>query len=178
MKKGINLTLGRKRVDSALRKMFYTTIVIFFLTVIVSIGLIIYRLILRSSFDALDTKEQKLNEQLLSMQDKRDKFIETKSRLTDIKQILTKRSPITIRVDTVSQVVPADSQVNGLSGDKDELHITLESENLSSLNDLFEQKMEALAMDKKKGIKKIELQAFSLNPKTLMYSTTFGVTFN
>ena len=178
MKKGINLALGRKRVDNALKKVFYVTVTIFALTVVVSIILIAYRLLLKSSFDTLDQKEQQLNSQLLSMQDKRDKLIETKSRLADIKQIISKRSPITARIDTVTQVMPVDAQINGLSGDKDAFQITLESENLSSLNDLLEQKMAQLGLDKKKGIKKIEMSNFGLNPKTLLYTITFNVTFN
>ena len=178
MKQGINLTLGRKRVDSALKKVFYVTAGIFCFTVIISIGLIIYRLVLKSTYDSFDQKEQHLNTQLLAMQDKKDKLIETKSRISDVQKVLGKRSPIVARIDAISGIIPSDSQVDSINGTDTDMQITLESENLSSLNDLVEERVATLANDKKKGIKKIEMRSFGLNPKTLKYNITFGITFN
>jgi hypothetical protein len=177
MKQGINLSLGRKRVDNALKKIFYVTAGTFILTVVISLSLIIYRLVLKGMYDSLDQKEQKLNTQLLAMQDKKDKLIETKSRIADIQKVLSKRSPIVNRLETVSGVISSDSTVDAINGTDTDMQLTLESENLATLNDLIEAKIADLASDKKRGIKKIEMRSFGLNPKTLKYSLTFGVTF-
>lgn len=178
MKQGINLSLGRKRVDGALRKIFMVSAGIFCLTVVVSLGLIIFRLVLKSAYDSLDQKEQLVNSQLLAMQDKKDKLIETKSRISDIQKVLGKRSPVITRINSISSIVPTDADVDALNGSDSDLQITLETDNLSSLNDLMEQKIAALASDKKRGIKKIEMISFGLNPKTLRYNITFGITFS
>ncbi len=177
MKQGINLSLGRKRVDNALKKIFYVTAGAFIFTVVISLSLIIYRLVLKGMYDSLDQKEQKLNIQLLTMQDKKDKLIETKSRIADIQKVLSKRSPIVNRLETVSSVISSDSTVDAINGTDTDMQLTLESENLATLNDLIEAKIADLASDKKRGIKKIEMRSFGLNPKTLKYSLTFGVTF-
>jgi hypothetical protein len=55
--------------------------------------------------------------------------------------------------------------------------MTVESDNLASLNDLMEQKILELSKDKKKGIKKIDIESFGLNPKTLTYQAVFKVDF-
>ena len=111
------------------------------------------------------------------MQDKKDKLIETKSRIADIQKVLSKRSPIVNRLETVSSVISSDSTVDAINGTDTDMQLTLESENLATLNDLIEAKIADLASDKKRGIKKIEMRSFGLNPKTLKYSLTFGVTF-
>ena len=72
MKKGINLSLGRKRSDGVLRKFFAVSVGVFLITVVISIGLIAYRLILKVSFDALDQQEQQVNSQLLALTEKND----------------------------------------------------------------------------------------------------------
>lgn len=177
MKQGINLSLGRKRVDNALKKFFYITAGVFCFTVVISLGLIIYRLVLRGVYDSLDQKEQKLNSQLLAMQDKKYKLIEIKSRIIDVQKVLSKRSPVVSRLDSISGVIPQDSEVDSINGTDTEMQVTLESESLSSLNDLIESKIAQLASDKKRGIKKIDMRSFGLNPKTLRYSLTFGITF-
>ena len=178
MKRGINLALGKKRVDKALRKIFIISGGFFFLTVMLSLSLIGYRLVLKTSFDALEEKEQALNSQLLAQQEKKDKLIETKNRLLDIKKIIASRAPTTARIDTLSAFVPADATVDAFSGTDIDIEVTLESDNLTSLNDLIEQKIAEVAKDKKKGIKKIEMHNFGLNPKTLKYIISIGVKFS
>ncbi len=177
MKQGINLTLGRKRVDSALKKFFYVTVGVFCATVVISLGLIVYRLVLRGTYDSLDQKEQKLNSQLLAMQEKKDKLIEIKSRIADVQKVLSKRSPVVSRLDSVSGVISSDTAVDAINGTDTDMQITLESDSLSLLNDLIESKIAELATDKKRGIRKIDLRSFGLNPKTLKYSLTFVITF-
>lgn len=177
MKQGINLTLGKKSVDNALRKVFFASVTLFCLTILISFSLIVYRLILKNSFDDLDQKEQKLNQQILGMEEKRDKLVETKGRLDDIRKIIARRLPMNARITSLSQVIPEDVTVNNISGTDVNIQISLESDNLSTLNDLVEQKIVALAQDKKKKIKKIQMQSFGLNPKTLKYSITFAIVF-
>lgn len=177
MKQSINLTLGRKRVNYAFRKIYYVTVGLFCISVVVSLGLLAYQLILKSSYDSLDQKEQQLNSQLLANQEKKDKLLETKSRLGDIRNVLSKRSAINAKLETVYSVIPATSQIKGVTGSEEDLQFSLESEDLVSLNELIEQKLTTLAQDKKRGIQKVEMKSFGLNPKTLRYHITLGVTF-
>lgn len=178
MKKSINLSLGPKRTDAAYKKLFAFSFVFFIVTAVLSLTLIGYRLFLGSQYSSLERKEQQLNSQLLALVDRKDKLLETKSRLSDIKKIISTRAPIVQRIDTISEVLPATSQVNAISGTDADLEITLESENLSSLNLLVEQKIEEITLDSKKGIKKIEMRSFNLNPQTLRYVISFGIQFN
>lgn len=178
MKKGINLSLGRKRVDNVLKKVFYVSVGAFCLAVVISLGLIAYRLILKSSYDSLDQKEQQLNVQLLELQDKRDKLTETKSRIVEIKQVIAKRAPVTGRIQTLSDLVPVGSTVTTINGSDVDMKLSLESDSLSSLNELIEKRIEEAAREKAKGIKRVDMNSFGLNPKTLQYSVSLGITFN
>ncbi len=177
MKQSINLTSARKSVDSALRKILLASIAIFCLTIIISFSLIVYRLVLKSTFDGLDAKEQQLNSQLLAMVDKRDKLLETKSRISDITKIIAKRAPITNRLDTINSIAPADAQVDSISGSDKDLIINFQSSDLSALNTLIEQKITELASDKTKSIKKVSMSSFGLNPKLQKYHIALEVIF-
>lgn len=178
MKKGINLSLGRKRVNGDLRKFFVVSVGIFLITVVISIGLIIYRLVLKASFEAMDQKEQLINSQLLTLVEKNDKLIETKSRISEIKKIIVNRSPITTRMGIIAETVPGEATINGITGNQKEMELNLESDSLNALNDLVEQKINEVASDKKKRIKKVEMKSFGLNPKTLKYNISLGITFD
>lgn len=177
MKKSINLVLGKKRVDNFLKRLSIGAMVAFFVMVVLSLSLIAYRLVLKSTFDELDQKEQGLNAQLISQQDKKDKLVEMKSRLSEIQKIITKRVPITARLDTVSSLLPQNSEVTTLNGNEDLIQISLESDSLGSLNELIEQKIEEIAGDKKKAIKRVDMSSFSLNPNTLKYRISLAIEF-
>lgn len=177
MRKNINLSLGRKRVDTVLRKIFIGTIVAFSIVVVMSLSLIGYRLILKGSFESLEAKEQQLNSQLLTLVEKRDKMLETRSRLGEVKKILSTRAPTTRRLETVSSIVPVDSQVKGVSGNENLIEISLESGSLVTLNELVEQKIEELAQDRGQGIKRVEMYSFGLNPRTRQYSVSLSIEF-
>ncbi len=177
MKKSINLVSGKKRVDNFLKKLSVGTMGAFFFMVVLSLGLIGYRLVLKGTFDELDQKEQRLNSQLISQQDKKDKVVEMKSRLSEISKIISKRVPTTARIDTVSSLLPINSEVTTLSGNEEEIQVTLESESLGSLNDLIELKIEEIATDKKKAIKRVDMSSFGLNPKTLKYKISLNIEF-
>ena len=177
MRKGINLTSKQKKANGLLRSVFYGSSAFFVVAVIIAIVLIAYRLFLSVSLSETVKKEEEVNAQLLQLQTKKDKFLETHSRLKDIRKILSKRSTITLKVADLTQVVPEDASILSINGSDEEISLSVQSENLESLNDLIEQKINQVASDKKKGIKKIEMNSFRLNPKTLLYKVDFAVTF-
>lgn len=177
MRKGINLTSEQKKTNGVLRSIFYVSTAFFAVTVIIAIVLIAYRLFLSMSLSDVNKKEEGINAQLLQLQTKKDKFVETHLRLKDIQNILSKRSTITLKVSDLAQVVSGDASILSINGSDQEISLGVESGSLETLNDLIEQKVNQVASDKKKGVKKIEMKSFRLNPKTLLYQVDFSVTF-
>lgn len=177
MRRGINLAHGKKPTDKLLKRAYSISIVLFAGSVLVAIILLAYRLILNISFNSLSTKEDSIRSQVLALQVKRDKYIETKARLSEISKIINRRSTTPFKVDTLTSIVPSDTLVSGVSGSDTEIDLSVTADNLASLNDLIEQKIIQLASDKKKGIKKVELRSFGLDTKTLGYKLTLAVTF-
>jgi len=177
MIKGINLTSGQKKTNGVLKNIFYVSSAFFAITVIVALALIAYRLFLSISLSDITKKEAGTTASLLKLQVKRDKFLEIHSRLKDIRGILSKRSTITLKATDLAQVVSGDASLLSINGSDQEISLSVESPSLEALNDLIEQKVNQVALDKKKGIKKIEMESFRLNPKTLLYQVDFSVTF-
>jgi len=177
MKRSINLSLGKKRVDYALRKALYASAGIFCVVVVVSFGLIAYRLLLTNSYNALQEQEVKLDEQLIPLQEKKVKLSETKSRLAQIKNIIAKRSPVTERLNIVAQLVPLDSEINTLQGSRESMQVALTSKSLLELNQLMESKILELSNESSNRIAKVEMRSFGLNPATLDYSMDLVISF-
>ena len=177
MRKGINLTSEQKKANGLLKRIFYASSAFFVITVIVAIVLIAYRLFLSVALSEVTKKEEATSAQIMQFQTKRDKFLETRSRLKDIRKILSKRSTITLKIADLTQIVPEDASLVSINGSNDEISLSVSSSSLTTLNDLIEQKVIQAASDKKRGIKKIEMKSFRLNPKTLLYQVDFDVTF-
>lgn len=177
MRRSINLLSGKKQVDSIFKKILYGSVALFSVVVLVSLGLIAYRLVLRSTYTDLENREIAVDTQFASLKAKKDKLVETKTRLTDIKKIIAARAPVTTRINALSEVVPPASTITALSGDNEEMQIIIETDDLASLNELIELKAEELAKDKKRGIKRIELRTFEINPHNLRYTISFGIEF-
>lgn len=177
MRKGINLTSAQKKTNGVLKRIFYVSAAFFAVTVIIAIVLIAYRLFISISLSEATKKEQGINASLLQLQTKKDKFLETRLRLKDIRKILAKRSSITLKVADLTQIVPEDASILSINGSDEEISLSVESSSLETLNDLIEQKVNQIDSDKKKGIKKIEMKSFRLNPKTLLYQVDFDITF-
>lgn len=177
MKKSINLAFGKKKVDKVFKKAFVVSVAVFVAVVTISLGLIIYRLILNTNFQNLEGREQQLNQQLLTYIEKRDKFLETKSRLSEARNILDKRAPTTVRLNTMTEFVPTTSTITSLDGNVDQMSLELTSEDLKSLNELIEQTLIEVSEDKQKGIQRVEMEAFGLNPSSSSYNASFTVTF-
>ena len=127
--------------------------------------------------DNLESKEHELNEKLLRLEEKKSKIIETKLRIVDVRKVLSKRAPTTIRINTIFSFIPEDTEINRLSGKDNEMSFDIQSDSIATLNLLLEQKIEEIAADKKTGIKKIIMKHFGLSPKTLTYSVSFTVQF-
>lgn len=177
MRKGINLTSEQRKANGVLRSIFYVSSAFFAVTVIIAIVLIAYRLFISISLSDVTKKEEGINAQLLQLQTKKDKFLETHLRLKNIRSILSKRSIITLKVTELTQIVPEGASILSINGSDEEISLSVQSDSLETLNNLIEQKVNQIASDKKKGIKKIEMKSFRLNPKTLLYQVDFGVTF-
>lgn len=177
MKSSINLSLAKRQNDIFYKRILYIVAGIFLLTVIVSIGLLIFRIFLNSSFQKLSAQEQDLNQQLKNLLPKKEKFRETEKRLGDIRKVISTRSQITNQVNTLSSIISDDLSLSGINGTENVIQMSVVSDNLSNLNDLVQNKAISLAQDKKKGVQKIEMDSFTLNPKTHQYTVVFGVTF-
>lgn len=177
MKKIINLSTVKKDSDKIFKKIFYVSVGIFSLTIILSFALVLGKLNLTRIYNQLQETEDGVNTQLLLLQEKKFKYEEVKARLSSIKKILSQRSPILIRVKSISDILPTDSNVNSTSGNDKKVQISLNSSSLKSLNDLIEKRLVEFAKDNKKGISRVEMTALSLSPQTKLYSTTLLINF-
>lgn len=177
MKKEINLTIDRQKKNSFSKRLLLGSVIIFSVAVVITLGILSYRLYLTNQLSGLTNDEDTLLSQLNTIREKRDKFVVIKERLTEAKRILGRRLDITSKLSDAEQIVPPQASLETFDGTEDEVELRIESENLSSLSQLINEKITTLASDKKKGVQKIEMKSFLLNPVSKKYTVVFGVTY-
>lgn len=177
MKASINL-VSKKRRPSEFHKRFFVASVIFFSIVFfISAGLIGYRLFLQAQLGNLKDSETELITQVNQNPEKKVKFLTVRERLSEIQNIITKRKNLNNRIESVSEALPVDVGVSLIEGDEESVKVRVTAEDLVSLNDLIEQRIEAYAVEKKKEVKRVELRSFNLNPTTLLYEANLTIEF-
>lgn len=177
MKKEINLSIGQRKDNTLSRRIVLGSSIVFSVVVFITLGILSYRLFLTNQLSNLASEEESLQGQLNAIKEQRDKFVIVKERLGEAKRILARRLDITGKYDDVAGIVPAQASLETFNGDEEEVELRVESENLESLSQLINEKITTLAEDKKKGVQKIEMKSFLLNPVTKNYSVVFGVTY-
>jgi len=176
MKKEINLTLGRKADNKLVRRLLMGSSIAFSIVVIITIGILAFRLFLSTQLANATSDEEVLIAQLDAVREQRDKLVITKERLVDAQKIISRRQDITSKFGMVENIVPSQASLETFSGTEEEVEVRIESESLEALSELINERIATLA-NEQKGVQKIEMKSFILNPLTKIYTVVFAVTY-
>lgn len=177
MKTSINL-VSKKRRPSEFHKRFLVSSVIFFSIIfLISAGLIGYRLFLQFQLANLKNDEAQLITQVNVNPEKKVKFLTIRERISEIQNIVNERTNLNNRIASVSDTLPLDVGITLIEGSDEGIKVRVSAEDLVSLNDLIEERIEQYAAEKNRGVKRIELTSFNLNPTTLLYEANFTIEF-
>lgn len=177
MKNSINL-VSKKRKPSKFHKRFLITSIAFFSIIfVVSVGFIGYRFFLQSEAGDLKTEESRLIAIVNQDLDKKSKFLTVRERLSEIQKIINQRKNLNSKIESASNVIPSDVEVTLVDGTEEKIKLRVTAKNLVSLDSLIEKRIAEYANDKKKGIKRVEMTSFGLNPESLQYFANFVIEF-
>ncbi len=177
MKNSINLVSKRRRPGKFHRRLFIVSVIFFSIAFLISAGLIGYSLILGGQLEVLKSDETKLIAAVNLDPEKKVKFLTVKERLSEIQKILNERKNLNNRINTVSAVLPQDLGISLIESDEQQIKLRVTAPDLVSLNNLIEEKIESYATEQNRGVKRIEMTSFGLNPNTLLYEATFSIEF-
>lgn len=177
MKNSINL-VSKKRRPSALHKRFYLISLIFFSIVFLSsAGLISYNYLLSGQLEGLKGEEADLVSSINSNPEKKIKFLTLKERLSEIQKVINKRKNINSRIVSVTDVLPQNVGISEVEGTDESISISVTAQDLASLDNLMQQRIEQYVEERGRGVKRIEMRSFSLDPESLQYEATFKLEF-
>lgn len=177
MKNSINLVSKRRR-PSALHKRFYIFSLVFFsISFLISAGLIAYNFLLAGQVADLKRDEALLVAAVNTDPEKKIKYLTLKERLTEVQKVINKRKDINSRIVTVAETLPQDVGISVVEGTDESISITVTASDLISLNNLIEERIEEYAADRGRGVKRIEMTRFDLDPESLQYEATFKLEF-
>lgn len=177
MKNSINLVSKRRRPNVFHKRFLIVSLTLFSIVFLISVGLIVYRLLLQSQLSGLESEEASLISVVNENPEKKVKFLTLRERLSEIQNILRERKNLNIRIASVESVLPVDVGVRLIEGDETTVKFRVAAQDLVSLNNLIEQRIEEYATEQNKVIKRIEMTSFNLNPSTLQYEANFTIEF-
>lgn len=177
MKTSINLVSKKRRPSEFHRRFFLASIIFFSVVFILSAGLVGYRLVLQIQMEELTAEEAQLTSDVNSDPEKKVKFLTVRERLSEIQDIMKKRQNLNTRVESVAQTLPADVGVRLIESDKNIVKVRVSASDLVSLDNLIDQRIEEYASERNRGVKRVELTGFNLNPETLLYEASFTIEF-
>ncbi len=178
MKNSINLVSKRQAPNRFHKRFFIAGLSFFSVTFLLSVGVIGYQFLLSEQLATLKSEESVLISQVNSDPEKKIKFLTIRERLTEIQKVIARRQDVNSRINAISEVVPGDIGINVIEGDEEEMRVRVAADNLSSLNNLIEERIEEFALEQGKTVKRIEMTSFGLNSNSLLYEATFVIEFN
>ena len=177
MKRGINLRLPKKKASEASRRFVLFSVVAFAMTMIVGISIVGYTLFLNNKLKNLTAQREELRTQILSQGPKLYKLNDTHKRLDNIKSIVAGRLKVIDKIDDVANILPDGSKVMTIETKNLDVNYEINSPELGAINDMLENKVVALTLEKDKKVRSVELNSLVLNPVDKIYEVNFNVNF-
>lgn len=177
MKTSINLVSKKRRPSEFHRRFFLGSVAFFSIAFLISSGLIAYRLVLQIQLDELKSEETQLISSVNSNPEKKVKFLTVRERLSEIQNIINARQNLNTRIESVSSTLPADVGISLIESEEETVKVRVTATDLVSLDALIDQRIEQYAAERNRGVKRVELTSFDLNPETLLYEANFVIEF-
>lgn len=173
MKTGINLITKRrhdsKKIDN---RIFTGSVVLFSVCFLVGLAIIIYVLILKSTYSNVITEENGVKAKLSSLSVKKERSLLIKDRLMGIQKILSIRKKLSNQVAMILAEIPPDFGMESINANEKLISIRLGAQNLSEVDLLFEERLKkaAKAME---GLIRIDIKSFSQSGDKYVFTLDF-----
>lgn len=177
MKSSINLVSKRTRPSVFHKRFLIVSVTLFSIVFLVSAGLIAYRLLLQTQLSDLKSEEASLIAVVNQNPEKKVKFLTIRERLAEIQSIISERKNLNTRIASVGNTLPVDVEVSLIEGDETTVKVRVTADDLVSLNNLIEQRIEEYATEQNKIVKRIEMTSFNVNSSSLQYEANFTIEF-
>lgn len=176
MKNSINLAAQKQDEKGTIaRKIFITSISLFVIVFIFTLGLLFYNFILTRQYDALSAQEADALAKIQAQGEKKVNYLYLKERINSIESLITARSNINVHFDDLLETIPDGIDINSTEVIPDRIVMTMSTPTLS----LFDTMLDALYNLKAEStsIESVKLVSFGVDSTTLMYSTQLEVGF-
>ena len=176
MKSQINL-VSKKEQRKSLGRFNIATMGIFGATFLAATGLLIYLLILNLQIAGLDRTREDLNSQITQLSSQKLNVLLLKERLASIQKVLSGRTDVNPKMQTVLSLLPSNVDVSSINTDSSHIVVRLTSTSLSDLNSILENNIGKFTEHPELGIKKIDLATFGVDTKAAQYFAELNFQF-
>lgn len=174
MSEDINLA-SQKAAVVKIKKVANPLLYIFIGVTIIALGLVVYSFFLSTVSDSLANDITKLKSNL-SKSSKKQKMQIVSERLAEINNILSSRSPVNTITSKIVTNVPIDFSIDSISGNAQEISLSLSSNDLSAFANYLEKQLMDLIKTNKSIIQTIKINSFAQSKEG--YTMVLNFRFN
>lgn len=180
MEEKINLITTSKKKTTVKRSLFFNAAMGFLaVTVVISVIVTLITFYLNSRISIITTNQNTVvaNSIMGESDSKRVRLQTIHDRLGSIKDIVSSDKQFDKRLKFIVDTIPAGIDIISFQVDKDTANVSISSNNLSVLNNLFEKNLKQAVSTPNGNIKSVTIDGFNLEKSTLSYTTNIKFTF-
>jgi len=181
MQEEINLLSANKSKSPVKRGIFFNAALGFLLiTIAVSVLITFITLTLNSKISSVVSSQNDVVGETLTaeLNSRRVRLQTIHDRISSIKQFAPSNAKMDTRLKMILDIIPPGVNVISFQVDRTTVDVSVSSENLSLLNDLFDTYLQKQIKSKNSGIKKVVVDGFSIDKVTLTYTSNLKFSFN
>lgn len=158
MKASINLALGNTRI----KKKTYSIYVYWSFAVVVAIALVIMAVNIgfKIQYASLLAQEQDLTAAINTQAEKKVNMLIVSERTKNIASLYAKRGELDKRLEDLISIFPQSVTISGLNAKDEEFVLTVETSDLTAMNDVLEQDLPSYLKNLNSGIQIVDINSF------------------
>lgn len=175
----INLLAQQKQPKRKKLSPFLTGALLFLsLVIFITVGIYLYIFYLSLNLDSIDLSEKNVvAENVKKYDSRRIRLLTVEERLLSIEKIISANARPSKRLQAVLDSIPPGVHISSISMETDKVTVSVNTENLSLINDLFDKYLKQIVSTSSSEVKKISIDGFSSSRSTGQYTALLKFTF-
>ena len=172
MKTDVNLATEKKQ-KTDFHKISLLSFIIFSIFFALAVALIAYSIILNAKSTNLSKEVASISQELSPFSKEKGNLLLISERLNSIKKVLSNRSKIDVKMQSVLSIIPQSFTVTTINIDRGKISVGISSTSLASLDSFLEEDIPRATKDNKLGLKVIEIESFLQERTEYLLSINF-----
>lgn len=170
------INLAAARTTQKIPNVFLTpSFFIFIFVFVIAILILSYVFILKINLSSLQFNSRRLQAQIATFEQKKDKILIVSERLASARKILASRNHLDSVVQSILSVVPDNFSIESVQANNKEISLSISGDPLSGFVSFLSEGIPTLTQNKTLAISKVSADSFTQSKNGYLLSLTFSL---